>query len=126
VWAIYDISVVKQELELILPDTEDTWKIDLRQLEALRIEAALGPVAGNHSRVINLVQAIGNLANDNHRFSQRLVAYTLSSTSLAAEAKIGDILFIIFNQMLNVNDQLAYRVIVKELASTIPPTRATV
>ena len=125
IWAIFDISVVKLELELQFPDTEDEWLIDIRQLEALRDEAQKGPVDGDPNRVISVVQAIGNLANEPHRYSQRLVAFTLGSTELGGEANIGDILFIIFNQMLEVNDQIAYRVVVKELASTIPPTRAT-
>jgi hypothetical protein len=127
VWGVFDILVFERELKLT-GTSQQPWTISLDVLKTLReaCNTAHQPDGQTPGQVpANYLSAMLTLGRDTHPYSQRLVAYTLSLSGAVASVKFNDPLYQLIQKILSGNDAPSRRVVIKELASVIPPSNAT-
>lgn len=123
IWGVYDMLVFEREMKLT-GLSEPDWRINLDALKILR-EACTLRVSNDNKLDSNYLGAIVTVGKDSHPYNQRLAAYTIALSGAASQVTFNDQLYQLMGGILAGGDSTAKRVVIKELASVIPPNTAT-
>lgn len=126
-WAIFEVSDRMDKLSLTGP-APLPWVLPLEDLESLKQTANSRRSGRNDTLGPEDYAAISQmtlLLADEHPMTQRIVAETVVSANLFAQAQTGDALYRLVQALLKGEDAQAKRRVTAGLASTVPPTSAT-
>lgn len=123
VWGVYDMLVFEREIKLT-GLSEGDWKIGISELELLR--QACNPALRPEGKLAPAhIGAMATVGKDSHPYNQRIAAYAISLSGAAWEVTFNDQLYHLMSGILAGSDSIAKRIVIKELASVIPPNTAT-
>lgn len=124
-WAVYEVPERTGELSFT-GEPPLPWSIREADLGALKQVASRS--AGGAELTAEDFAAISQMTlmlADEHPLTQRIVAGVLSSASMFGRAQQGDALYRLIDKLLKGGDAQAARTATAGLASTVPPTPAT-
>lgn len=145
IWAVFAMQPTARELTIEGPGFEP-WTIQLDELHAMRkcarttigvdtAPAARAPTVGfgrSAQPANNLpgetndqINKMNALVKDKHAYSFRIAAFTLTMAQLTKYATPNDALFQLHQAIIQGSDPTASQVIMKQVATTFPPTTAT-
>lgn len=124
VWAVYEISTNIQDLEFSGPNLQP-WTIGASELEHLRQIAHTGR-GKDQFLDFATVNRLMFMMRDNHPYAHRTAALMLAYTGTTSQAQPGDVLFNMMQSIIAGPDDKARSIVLKNLASLVPPTRASV
>ncbi len=124
-WAVYEVSDRFKELSFTGAPPMP-WRVALKNLDTLREVASRSGRGGElTSQDFTSVTQMSLMLADEHPLTQRLVADALDAADIYNQAQTGDALYRLIDTLLKGSDALAKRTVTAGIASTVPPTPAT-
>lgn len=126
IWVVFDLPSNTTTLAFNGP-APLPWTIGVNDLEALRTLAGRS-VGGNalDNESYSAVAAMSGMLRSDHPLTHRLVAQSLSSAGAVSVAEPGDVLYRVLDAIIKGPDAEARNIVLTDLATTIPPTSATI
>ena len=124
-WAIYEVTDRFDEFSFTGP-APMPWELSLADLESMRQTAGRNTSdQGLTAEDFTAVSQMSLMLANEHPLTQQMVANTLSRAGLLSKAETGDALYRLIQRLLQGSDPKAKRTVAAGLASTVPPTPAT-
>ena len=126
IWAVFDVPTSMPALTFNGAEPLP-WTIGSSDLDDLRTVAGRSIRAGQlDNETYSAVAAMPGMLRSNHPLTHRLVAQSLSSAGAVGAAQPGDVLYRVLEAVIKGPDAEARGIILTDLATTIPPTSATI
>lgn len=123
-WAVYEVPASAAQIgfagEPPLP-----WGVGMTELETLRSTGGGSRGGGPGAQGLAAAATFDVMARGGHPLTHRAIAYALHSANLVGQAQVNDPLYQVLGKIIAGPDDTARRIIVEDLATTIPPTSAT-
>jgi hypothetical protein len=127
IWAVYEVPDALPDWSFQGPPPLP-WRISGEDWQMMR-DLASHPALARGDRLdatgYERVAAMQVLVQDRHPLSHRLVAMTLAQAQMVGRVQSGDALQRLLQTIIDGPDDQARRIVLEQLASTIPPTAAT-
>lgn len=135
IWLVVDLNPGIPDLEITIDPTFENvaapWRIFVNNLTLLRKNNAAFQVVSEGDKYIlpreanELIAAMTGMMAMPHFNNYRMVAAEISQTGLTKYAIPGDPLYKLLESLIRTGDPYVIKVMVKELASVFPPTKAS-